>query len=91
MSYDPGMEQEALEQERFEADMEMAQLEAIGRRNDALRKRGICPHSYRTGRNAWNHTIYPQVAALSIGDELCNDCGVVIPRDSPDNWSRHTR
>lgn len=68
---------EAIEQERHDADMEMARLEAVGRRADALHRRGVCTHSCGLGHHA--PAIYHAQEYLEPGEHLCMDCGEVFP------------
>jgi hypothetical protein len=45
----PGMEDEALEAERFEADMEMAELTRAGNAMHRAQRAGICTHGSSVG------------------------------------------
>lgn len=48
-----------------DADIEMAELEAAASRNDALRRNGICPHTWTKGKPG------PGLQ----GPHVCLDCG----------------
>ena len=81
---DPGMEQEALEQERFEADLLQAQYEAEGRRITRARRAGRCTHGSAVGYR--NPTCYPEQEGLEPGQLRCTDgCGQVFGSD--DDWA----
>jgi hypothetical protein len=84
---DWGMEMEALEQERFEADCEMADMEREARAIRAQIKAGRCPHRFggqlRTSSNA--HLCPPDLAAAVPGSFRCGDCGKILtPQESAD-------
>lgn len=69
---DYGYEMEAIETERFDADMEMAQLTA--RANDAERARsnGVCQHSSRIGGNP-QRVYYPEHFILGRDEQVCTE------------------
>ena len=51
-----------------DADIELAGLEALGRKATSLRKRGLCAHGWCQGQ-PWNRD----------GQITCLDCGAVFP------------
>ena len=55
-----------------DADVEMAGLEAIGRRVAALRKRGICAHGWVQGAPG-------SAANFDASPVTCHECGAVFP------------
>ena len=88
MTFDPGMELEALEQERFEADVEQAELERLGReygRREAKMIRAyragqltvaasFCPHGsgYPLNSLAATNDRDPHAGQQGV---RCSDCG----------------
>jgi hypothetical protein len=67
------MEQEALEDERRDADREQAELEATGRLIARLAKKGICVHGWRQNY----HPTTPDAKGLLPGQTKCLHCGKV--------------
>jgi hypothetical protein len=81
---DPGMEIEAMENERFEVDLLMGQFEREGRRIAAIKRSGICTHDgmrpldYRPGSRGWT----PK--APYVCTEGTNGCAAQFA--NPDEW-----
>ena len=94
---DWGMEMEALESERFEADCEMAEAERVARAVRASIKAGRCPHRFGGQlRSADNAAMCPpDLAAAVVGSFKCNDCGKILtPQESADCgwiWGKEAR
>lgn len=81
---DPGVEQEALELERLDVDLEMAELAAAGDAVAAARKAGRCPHQGAAGYSGGPRSA--QQEGLKIGQLRCIDdgrmgCGQVFGSD----------
>lgn len=80
---DYGYEMEAIQQERMDADLEMAQMTA--RANEAHRaaQRGICGHNSRVGAN--DGLYYPEQFILRPGEVMCTErtggCLLIAPDD----------
>lgn len=79
---DPGMELEAIENERFEADLQQAEWEREGRRLEALRAQGVCTHGSWVGfaiNPDTGQVYYPEQEGL-VGDQVrCTaGCGQVF-------------
>ena len=81
-----------------DADFEMRDLEAAGRRAAALHRKGICTHGWRQGRIGANNPALAQApekprqdATIPAGCDLCLHCGQSVPeivcRDIP-AWAR---
>ena len=82
---DPWMEIEALETERFEADMLQAEMEAEGRRYARAQKAGVCTHGSTVGYLA--QPVYPEQEGLKPGQSKCTaGCGEVF--DSDEAWQQ---
>lgn len=83
---DFGSEMEAIEQERFDADVLQAEMNRRGNHLAALEKRGICTHSSAAGYR--NPPIYPEQKGLKPGQLRCtkgtNGCKRVF--DSDEDW-----
>ena len=85
---DPGMEAEALEQERFEADLLQASYEREGRAWAAARRAGRCTHGSVTGYH--NPPIYPEQEGLQPGQMVCTaGCDSVF--NSDEEWHAATQ
>lgn len=69
--YDFGSEMEAIETERLDADLEMAQMEARANYLHALRKRGACTHQSAVGYIS--KVIHPQQEGLKPGQLRCTE------------------
>lgn len=71
--YDLGYDPEAVVQD---ADLELAALQAVGRRVARLRARGICCHSSSVGLSADGTIYYPEQVGMRPGQQRCTDlCG----------------
>jgi hypothetical protein len=85
---DPGYEDEAIAQERFDADLEMAELTARANAADRERRQGICQHSSRIGGNP-EKVYYPEHFILSPGEQICTErtggCLLIAPDDIVDD------
>lgn len=80
---DHGMEDEALQSERLDADMEQAELERIGRRVSELKRKGVCLHGW---------TAPADVEAWAAGTDArrhCLHCGHVFADEAAEE--RETR
>jgi hypothetical protein len=76
---------EAWDQDRMEADIEMAEMIREGNRLAALRRQGICTHSSAVGVSATGEIIYPEQEGLEPGQLRCTaGCGTVF--ESDDAW-----
>jgi hypothetical protein len=76
-------DEEAIEAERLDADMEMAELQRSARQAEADRKRGRCHHT-------WTQPTKPGVLS---GARTCNHCGRAdLPADhwpgQPEWWGQ---
>lgn len=80
--YDPWAEQEALENERMEADMEQAEMERFGNAIAAAERAGRCTHGSTVGYR--EPPVYPEQVGLKPGQSRCNDCKRVF--ESDDDW-----
>jgi hypothetical protein len=73
---------EAIEQERWDADIEMAEMAAVGQRAAALRRAGICTHGSGVGYALNPRTgkvYYPEQEGLSGTQQRCTSgCGQVF-------------
>jgi len=77
---DPWMEIEALETERWEADMEQAEMVRAGNAIARARKAGICCHTSAVGYLA--SPVYPEQEGLRPGQSRCTEgCGRVFGSD----------
>lgn len=63
------------------ADLEMYELERVGRLASRLRQRGICTHGSTLGRSATGEVFYDEQRDLRPGEVLCRDCGKKWPSD----------
>jgi hypothetical protein len=80
---DPWMEQEALEAERLDADMEMAEMAAVGNAIARARRAGRCAHQSSVGYLP--KPVYPEQEGLKPGQSRCTEgCGRVF--DSDEDW-----
>lgn len=80
---DPWADVEALETQRFDADLEMAEMARQGNAIAAARKAGRCAHQSAVGYR--NPPVYPEQAGLKPGQSRCTDgCGTVFASD--DDW-----
>ena len=71
---------EAIDSERFDADLEMAELEAVGNAISHQRRAGVCVHCSAEDY----HPSYPE-RGLQPGQTRCTDgCGRVF--NSEDEW-----
>ncbi len=81
---DYGYEMEAIEQERWDADLEMAEMSRVGRAIDRARAAGVCCHQGVVGYVA-GKVFYPEQVGLEPGQSRCTDgCGRVFTSD--DDW-----
>lgn len=85
MEDDPGMEMEAIEAERLDADLEMAELEAAGRKADrryrkmnALRVAGKLKDAARVCPHGWVGPVDDETEYL-----YCYHCGSRVSEDIP--------
>lgn len=83
---DPWMELEALEDERFWANAEMAELEAAGRQAERERKAGRCSHGWGQTKTPSNEALWSGKArngvertwaSVPMGSFFCFHCGSV--------------
>lgn len=80
---DPWAEQEAIEQERFDADLEQAEMERAGAAIWAAKQRGICTHSGAV--SYLDPPLYPEQVGLRPGQLRCTDgCNRLF--DSEEDW-----
>ena len=83
---DFGAEMEAIQAERWDADIEQAQMEAVGNAIAAAERRGICTHGSVTGYK--NPPVYPEQVGLKPGQMICTKgtggCKRVF--DSDEDW-----
>ena len=80
---DPWMEQEAIENERFEADMQQAEMVEAGNAIARARRAGRCTHSSAVGYR--DPPVYPEQEGLTPGQSRCTDgCGETF--DSDQDW-----
>lgn len=85
---DWGMEQEALDTERLDADMQQAGWEREGRAAHAARRAGRCCHSSIVSYR--DPPFYPEQAGLAPGQSKCTEgCGRVFASD--EDWHRAHR
>lgn len=68
---DFGSEMEALESERLDADLEMAQMNARANYLASLREQGICTHSSAVGYVG--KVNYPEQKGLKPGQSRCTE------------------
>jgi hypothetical protein len=59
-----------------DADFDMRSLESAGRHAQAMRRKGLCPHSW--------------VMAPDVGEAKCLDCGKVF-QNAAALWAEHDR
>ncbi|MEU7855128.1 hypothetical protein [Nonomuraea sp. NPDC049141] len=80
---DPGTDYEAIETQRMDADLEMAEMERRGNYLHALRQRGICTHS--SGVEYRDPPVYPEQVGLKPGQSRCTEgtggCTLVVNSD----------
>jgi hypothetical protein len=83
---DWGYEMEAIEAEHHDADLEQAQMEAVGNHLYALRQRGICTHGSTVGYVG--KVIYPEQEGLEPGQSRCTEGAGGCERvfDSDEEW-----
>jgi hypothetical protein len=88
MSYydeDPWADVEALENERFEADMAQAEMEREGARWARAQRAGVCTHGSSVAYRS--PAVYPEQEGLTPGQSRCTaGCGRVF--ESDDDWHR---
>jgi hypothetical protein len=78
---DPWADAEALENERFEADVAQADMEAEGARIARARRAGVCTHGSAVGYR--QPPAYPEQAGLEPGQVRCTaGCGRVFDADA---------
>lgn len=81
--YDPWAEMEAMEDERRDADREMAEMAAVGNAMARARARGVCQHTSIVGYLPT--PVYPEQEGLAPGQSRCTEgCGATF--DSDDEW-----
>jgi hypothetical protein len=86
---DWGMEMEALEAERYEADCEMAEMTRIGNALARLEKKGVCSHGHWQTRTADNAAMCsPALAAAAVGTVECLKCGLLFGSEAS-HWEAH--
>lgn len=77
MDDDYGYEMEAIEQARFDADLEQAEWNRLGRLVDAAHAAGRCTHGSTVGYLA--KPFYPEQEGLKPGESRCTSgCGRVF-------------
>jgi N-methylhydantoinase A/oxoprolinase/acetone carboxylase beta subunit len=77
---DPWADVEAMENERFEADMEQAEMTRVGNAFHAAQQDGICTHGSTVGYLA--DPVYPEQEGLRPGQSKCTAaCGRVFESD----------
>lgn len=82
---DPGMELEALYDERLDADLEQAAWEREGRAVRAAQRAGRCTHGSAVGYR--KPAYYPEQEGLRPGEHRCTaGCGEVFASDA--DWHR---
>lgn len=83
---DPWADVEAQESERFDADMQMAEMTAVGNAMHRAQKRGICTHGSVVGYRV--PACYPEQAGLKPGQSRCTEgtggCDRVF--ESDEDW-----
>jgi hypothetical protein len=83
---DPWMELEALETERLDADLEMAEGAAVGNAIAAAQRRGVCCHTSTAGYI--RPAVYPEQEDLKPGQLACTEhtggCARVF--EGTDEW-----
>lgn len=87
MIYDDyGTDVEAIEDQRRDADMQMAEMQRVGNAIDAARKAGHCTHQSVVGYAG--QVYYPEQEGLQPGQVACtehvNGCKAVF--ESDDAW-----
>lgn len=81
--FDYGMEMEALESERLDADLQMAEMAAVGRQIDRVRAEGGCAHTSAVGYLPV--PVYPEQVGLEPGQLRCTEgCNRVFADD--EDW-----
>lgn len=83
---DPGIDLEAIETQRRDADLEQAAMEREGNRLDALRDKGICTHS--SGVGYLKTPVYPEQVGLKPGQIRCTEGtgGCTFVADNDEEW-----
>jgi hypothetical protein len=83
---DYGAEMEAIEAERLDADIEQAQMTAVGNAIYRAEQRGICTHGSVTGYI--NPPVYPEQAGLKPGQMICTKgtAGCARVFNSDEEW-----
>lgn len=82
---DPWAEEEAAQNVRWDADLEMADMAAAGDAIAAARKAGRCAHQSAVGYAPKGHRHYPEQEGLKRGQVRCTDgCGRVFASD--EDW-----
>ena len=85
---DPSADAEAIETQRLDADLEMAEMVATGNAMEAARRRGICCHSSTVGYLPPGQQCHPEQAGLKKGQQACTEhtggCTAVFEGD--DHW-----
>ena len=79
---DYGAEMEAIEAERFDADLEQYEMERVGAAIAAARRAGRCTHGSAVGYLA--KPVYEEQRGLRKGQVRCFDCKAVF--DSDEEW-----
>jgi hypothetical protein len=80
---DPWADVEAQESERFDADIQMAEMAAVGNAIARARKAGRCAHQGAVSYRA--EPCYPEQEGLRPGQSRCTDgCKAVFGSD--DDW-----
>jgi hypothetical protein len=73
-----------------DADIELAEMEALGNRVAYLEANGVCTHGATLGHGDGNGPLegglyYPEQAGIKPGQQRCRDCGELF--ESDEDWA----